>query len=149
MHISAAGFSDRIGMVHLPQATSLESSHLMEPGKPFSHAMAAALHEMELRVRIRPFASAIVNADELYRHTGGLRVLLQRVLKVSAKGINPENACVSMDGKELRGRTIESIDPSGISFIEVKDGGTRAPSPSVLRRASKCGPAAIHIWTNR
>ncbi|MEP6831915.1 MAG: carboxypeptidase-like regulatory domain-containing protein [Gemmatimonas sp.] len=149
LRISAPGFVDRIGMLKLPEATALESSHLIDRGKPFSHTMTVAWREMQLSLRTRTFGSAVVTADELYRYSGGLRLMLQRIPEVSAKGINTENACVVLDGQLLRGRTTESINPSGISFVIVHDGGPRAPSPSLMRHQGKCGPASIEIWTNR
>jgi hypothetical protein len=150
LRITAAGYTDRLRLINLPEATALESSHLLERGKGNSNQMKAAWRDMELRVRSRGFTSALVTADELYRHSGGVVGMVKYSQEVAAKGINPANACVFVNGRLLRNWTLDNMRSDGIQFVEVYDAAqTDRRYTQSLKASAGCGPARVFMWTTR
>ncbi len=145
---TSPGLVPQVYPVDVPKNKAVDASRLLDSARVEQAERPEYLwKEMDKRLGLRSFNTAVVTGDEVREYGGTLYTALQRSSGVTSRGLRLTGAeCVFVDGIHRPFFKLDAIRPEEVEAIEVY--GNRGETTQTLRNSMKGSCGDGHRQTN-
>lgn len=147
---TSPGLVPQVYPVDVPKNKAVDASRLLDSARVMQSERPEYLwKEMDKRLNLRGFNTAIVTGDEVREYGGSLSTALQRSRGINTRGLRlTGRECVFVDGIHRPNLSVDAIRPEEVEAIEVY--GIRMETTNTLANSAKgsCGVGGRQTNTN-